>query len=63
MCLQCFQWNSHAKEPLVERSGKESIQQVLMDQSQAQDTATEPEPDTIQTRKIYLLITVVQTLG
>lgn len=34
----------HAKKPLVERSGEEGIQQVLMDQSQAQDTPTETEP-------------------
>lgn len=49
--VSVFLWNLHAKKPLVERSGKESIQQVLMDESQAQDTATETEPDTIQTRK------------
>ena len=35
-------WQS--KQSLVEGSGEESIQQVLMDQSQAQDTTTETEP-------------------
>lgn len=34
----------HAKKPLVEGSGEEGIQQILMDESQAQDTATEAEP-------------------
>lgn len=34
----------HAKKPLVEGSGKECIQQVLMDESQAQDTPTEAKP-------------------
>lgn len=35
-------WQS--KQSLVEGSGEERIQQVLMDQSQAQDTTTEAEP-------------------
>lgn len=34
----------HAKKPLVEGSGKECIQQVLMDESQAKDTTTEAKP-------------------
>lgn len=34
----------HAKKPLVEGSGEEGVQQVLMDQRQAQDAPTEAEP-------------------
>lgn len=34
----------HTKKPLVEGSGKEGIQQVLMDKSQAEDTPTEAKP-------------------
>lgn len=39
-------WQS--EQSLVEGSGEEGIQQVLVDQSQAENTATEtePEPDT-----------------
>ena len=40
-------WQS--KQSLVEGSGEESIQQVLMDQSQAQDTTTETEPGHVHT--------------
>ena len=36
--------NIHAKKPLVEGSGKEGVQQVLVDQGQAQDTPTEAKP-------------------
>lgn len=35
---------SHAEESLVERPGEEGIQQVLVDQSQAQDTSAEAKP-------------------
>lgn len=34
----------HAKKPLVEGSGEEGVQQVLVDESQAQDTPTEAKP-------------------
>jgi len=36
--------DSHAQQALVEGPGKEGIQEVLMDQGQAQDTPAEPEP-------------------
>lgn len=36
----------HAKEPLVEGSGEEGVQQVLMDQGQAQDAPAEAKPTT-----------------
>ncbi len=36
--------DSHAKKPLVERSGEEGIQQVLMDKSQTKDPPTEAKP-------------------
>lgn len=36
----------HAQESFIERSSEESIQQVLVYQSQTQDTTTEPEPET-----------------
>lgn len=39
-----FRGALHAKKPLVERSGEEGIQQVLMDESQAQDAPTEAKP-------------------
>ena len=34
----------HAKKPLVEGSGEEGVQQVLVDQSQAQDASAEAKP-------------------
>lgn len=36
----------HAQESFIERSSEEGIQQVLVYQSQTQNTTTEPEPET-----------------
>lgn len=37
-------WDLHAKKPLVKGTCKEGIQQVLMNQSQPQDTPAEAKP-------------------
>ena len=37
--------DSHAQEALVEGSGEEGVQEVLMDQGQTQDTPAETEPE------------------
>lgn len=34
----------HAKKPLVERTGKEGIEQVLMNEGQPQDAPAEAKP-------------------
>lgn len=36
----------HSQEAFVKGSGEEGIQQVLVDQSQTQNTTAEPEPKT-----------------
>ena len=38
-------WSSQSEQALVEGPREEGVQKVLMDQSQAQDTTAEPEPD------------------
>ena len=37
--------SSQSEQALVEGPCEEGVQKVLMDQSQAQDTTAEPEPD------------------
>lgn len=46
----CVYWQS--EQGLVEGSGKESVQQILMDQSQAQNATTETEPGDTQTQHL-----------
>ncbi len=48
-------WDSQFEQGLVERSSEESIQQILVDQSQTQHTATETEPVRVQQNIIHVI--------
>lgn len=46
--LKIYSEDSQSEQGLVERPGEERVQQILVDQSQTQNTAAETEPVRVQ---------------